>query len=76
MEKHFDKYKTLGLNVAYYRKERGLSQDKLADKLFISRNHLSRIESPNAPKLFSLDVIFEIADVLEIDVAKLFEKRV
>jgi len=75
MDKHLDKYRILGLNVAYYRKLKGLTQVQLADKLFISRNHLSRIEAPKGVKSFSIDVIFEIADILEVDIAKLFEKR-
>lgn len=29
---HFEEYKKLGLNIAYYRKEQGLSQIQLADK--------------------------------------------
>jgi len=75
MDKHVEKYQMLGLNIAYYRKARGLTQEQLSDKLFISRTHLSRIEAPNVPKSFSIDVIFEIADVLGVEVAQLFEKR-
>jgi len=75
MYKHKDKYQILGLNVAYYRKLRGFTQTQLADKLFVTRHHLSRIESPNAVKSFSIDLIFEIADILEIDMAMLFENK-
>ena len=64
MDKYYDKYLILGLNVAYYRKLKGLSQSQLAERLFISRNHLSRIEAPKGVKSFSIDVIFEIADIL------------
>ena len=38
------KYKHLGLNIAYYRKARGLSQSQLAEQVNISRTHMSRIE--------------------------------
>ena len=38
-----EKYKYLGLNIAYYRKERGLSQLQLAEMVNISRTHMSRI---------------------------------
>ena len=37
---HFEEYKKLGLNIAYYRKEQGLSQIQLADKIDISRTHM------------------------------------
>lgn len=70
---HFEEYKKLGLNIAYYRKEQGLSQMQLADKIDISRTHMSRIENNDCA--VSLDVIFSIAKTLNIPVAKLFEFR-
>lgn len=70
---HFEEYKKLGLNIAYYRKEQGLSQIQLAEKIDISRTHMSRIENNDCA--VSLDVIFRIAKVLNIPVAKLFEFR-
>lgn len=70
---HFEEYKKLGLNIAYYRKERGLSQMQLADKIDISRTHMLRIENNDCA--VSLDVIFSIAKELNIPVAKLFEFR-
>ncbi len=70
---HFEEYKKLGLNIAYYRKEQGLSQIQLADKSDISRTHMSRIENNDC--VVSLDVIFSIAKALNIPVAKLFEFR-
>lgn len=70
---HFEEYKKLGLNIAYYRKAQGLSQIQLADKIDISRTHMSRIENNDCA--VSLDVIFSIAKALNIPVAKLFEFR-
>ncbi len=71
--KHYEEYRKLGLNIAYYRKERGLSQMQLADKIDISRTHMSRIENNDCA--VSLDVIFSVAKVLDIPVARLFEFR-
>lgn len=68
-----DKYKQLGLNIAYYRKQRDLSQIKLAELINISRTHMSRIET--ADSAVSLDVVFDICDVLHISPDKLFEFR-
>lgn len=68
-----DEYKKLGLNIAYYRKAKGLSQLKLAEKIDISRTHVSRIE--NSDCAVSLDIIFAIAKELDIPVYKLFEFR-
>lgn len=71
--KHLEEYKKLGLNISYYRKEKGLSQIQLAEKIDISRTHMSRIENNDCA--VSLDVIFSIAKALDIPVNKLFEFR-
>lgn len=70
---HFEDYKRLGLNISYYRKANGLSQMQLADKIGISRTHMSRIENNDCA--VSLDVIFSIAKVLNIPTSKLFEQK-
>ena len=57
----------LGMAIAYYRKYRGLSQEQLAERIGISRNHLSSIEAPNVNRGVSMDAVFSIAKVLEID---------
>ena len=66
-------YKLLGLNIAYYRKERGLSQMQLAERISISRTHMSRIETADCA--VSLDVIFDICDALNVNPSKLFDFR-
>ena len=71
--KHYDEYRKLGLNISYYRKERGLSQMQLADEVDISRTHMSRIENNDCA--VSLDVIFSIAKALDVPVVKLFDFR-
>ncbi len=67
------KYQQLGLNIAYYRKRRGMSQIRLAERVGISRTHMSRIET--AECAVSLDVIFSICAVLDISPARLFDFR-
>ena len=61
-------YKMIGLNIAYQRKLKGLSQMDLAEAANISRTHLSTIEAPNMPTTISLDTLLNIADALEIPV--------
>jgi len=68
-----DKYKYLGLNIAYYRKEKGLSQIQLAELIDISRTHMSRIETADCA--VSLDVVFAICDALNVKPSKLFDFR-
>ena len=67
------KYKQLGLNIAYYRKQRNLSQLQLAELVNISRTHMSRIETADCA--VSLDVVFDICDALRITPTKLFDFR-
>ncbi len=69
--KQFEKYRLLGLNIAYFRKKKGFSQTYLAELVNISRTHMSRIETADCA--VSLDVIFDLCDVLEISPEKLFD---
>lgn len=69
----FEKYKQLGLNIAYYRKKSGLPQIELAEKVNISRTHMSRIETADCA--VSLDVVFDICDALNIKPNQLFDFR-
>lgn len=69
------KYIELGYNIAYYRKHAGLTQEQLAERLSISRQHIGAIEAPNILRPVSLDLLFNIATVLEIDVTKLLTFR-
>ncbi len=59
-------YKMIGLNISYYRKLKGLTQIELAEKINISRTHMSNIEAPNMPTSISLETLLDIADALEI----------
>lgn len=67
-----ERYRQIAKRIVHYRIRKGLSQDELADKIGISKSYLSKIEAPNSTKAFSLDVLFAIADGLEVDVIKLF----
>ena len=70
MEKHFDyaeRYRDLGCAISYYRKRQGMTQDQLAEKIGISRQHIGAIEAPNMVRAISLDVLFNIAAALDIE---------
>ena len=64
-------YIELGYNIAYYRKHAGLTQEKLAEKVGISRQHLGAIEAPNLCRPISMDLLFNLAAVLNIEPYKL-----
>ncbi|MCC8112245.1 MAG: helix-turn-helix transcriptional regulator, partial [Ruminococcus sp.] len=61
-----EKYQRVGLNIAYQRKLKNITQVQLAEKIGVSRTHMSNIEAPNMITSIALEVIFNIADVLEI----------
>lgn len=58
--------KKIGLNIAYYRKLKGISQIQLAEDAQISRTHLSNIEAPNVPTQISIETLLDIAKALDI----------
>ena len=66
-------YRELGLNIAFYRKRRGLTQMQLAELADIDRSHISAIELGNVG--VSLDVIFKLCEVLEVKPKELFDFR-
>ncbi|PPK80790.1 helix-turn-helix protein [Lacrimispora xylanisolvens] len=72
-EKRTNYYVRLGLNIALQRKLKKMTQADLADKIGISRTHLSNIEAMNTVTSVSLDVIFDIARALEIEPDVLFK---
>jgi len=59
-----EKYRKLGQNIAYYRKDRGYTQMQLAELLDIDRSHMSAIEIAN--RGVSLDIVFKICDILNL----------
>jgi len=71
--KRIQEYKMIGLNIAYHRKLKGLTQMQLAEHINISRTHMSNIEAPNMPTSISLDTLMDIADVLDIPVKNLLD---
>ena len=48
-----DYYIEIGLNISFYRKREGMTQEALAEKSGVSRSHLSAIEAPNIIRPFS-----------------------
>lgn len=59
-------YVEIGSKIRAYRKAKGLSQEQLAEKIWISTTHMSHIET-GTTKL-SLPVLVDIANALEIGV--------
>lgn len=70
---YLDRYRVLGLNIAFYRKRLGYTQESLAEALGVSWVHIGKIEC--AAVGTSLDMLFHIAQVLEVEPSKLLEMR-
>ena len=68
-----ERYRDLGCAIAYYRKRKHLTQEQVADRVGISRQHMGAIEAPNMVRAISLEVVFNIASVLEIEPYVLFK---
>lgn len=68
-----ERFTELGYAIAYYRKRSGLSQEQMAELLGISRQHMGAIEAPNMKRGLSLDLLFNISDVLKIEPYLLFK---
>lgn len=67
-----ERCRQLGLNIAYYRKRRRMTQEQLAELVSVSRTHISNIEATYLEKTPSLDLLFDIADALDITISDLF----
>ena len=68
-----ERYITLGLKIAYYRKKRGYTQESFAEKVGISLNFLAQVEGTGTVRGVSLETLFKMADVLQVAPSKLLE---
>lgn len=66
-------YDQIAKNIRKYRKEAGITQAVLAEGVGVSHEFIRRIESKKGLKTFSVDTIWKISIVLNIDPGKLFE---
>lgn len=66
-------YEQIAKNIKKHRKEAGITQAVLAEKVGVSHEFIRRIESKKGIKTFSIDTIWKISLVLEIEPGKLFD---
>lgn len=62
-------FKAIGNRIKQKRKTKGLTQEHLAEKLFVSVGYISNIERGTTK--ISLTTLSDIADILECDVSEL-----
>ncbi len=70
------RYRNIGLKIAYYRKKKGYTQTELAQRIGMSAAYLGQIERGNRGNSFSLEILYQIADALEIDVGVLMNGKI
>ena len=68
-----EKYRILGLKIAYYRKKAGYTQEMFAEKINKSANFLAQVEGTGTTRGVSLETLFKMASVLQIPASKLLE---
>ena len=56
--------KKIGQRIAFYRKQRKLTQQELAEKANVSKSYLSKIESSGTQVTFSLFMLYKLAAAL------------
>lgn len=68
-----DRYKLIGLNIKRIREQNKLTQAQFCEKIGISISYLSKIEAPNCEKSFSLDLLFHISEVMNVNITEFFK---
>lgn len=68
-----EKYTTLGLKIAYYRKKAGYTQESFAERIGKSVNFLAQVEGTGTIRGVSLETLFKIAESLDVPASKLLE---
>ena len=69
-----DKYITLGLKIAYYRKKAGYTQETFAELIDRSVNFVGQVEGTGTVRGISLETLFKIAQVLDVPPSKFLEE--
>ena len=74
-EDYRERFRILGLRIAYYRKMRGMTQEQFAVAIGRSVSFVSQIEANNAAEVkgVSLETLFLMSEKLGISMARLFE---
>lgn len=68
-----EKYITLGLKIAYFRRKAGFTQEYFAELIGKSVSFVGQIEGTGTVRGVSLETLFKIAQVLKVAPSKLLE---
>lgn len=70
-----ERYRIMGLKIAYYRKKAGYTQEVFAEKIGRSLNFLAQVEGTGTTRGISLETLFKICDVLGVQPGDLLDKE-
>ena len=73
-EPNLAKYKTVSLNLRYYRNRLQMTQEQVASKAGISTKYLSLIESSSFRNPPTLEVLFDLSEALEVEPYRIFKE--
>ena len=73
-ESNLQRYKTMSLNLRYFRNRLQMTQEQIASKAGISAKYLSLIESASFCNSPSLEVIFDLAKALDVEPYQVFKE--
>ena len=66
-------YDVIRHNIKKYRKEKNITQAELAERCRVSHDYIRQIESDKVAKTFSVQTLYYISLVLDINPGMLFE---
>lgn len=66
-------YKQIGLKIAYYRKLKGLTQERLAEEMGVATSYIGQIEAAGMYKPISLTTLLRIARALNVPAYKFLD---
>ena len=73
MDRHYNEYVQIGLNIMRCRKEAGYTQLQLAEMTGYSHQHIQRVETANSKPTVGL--LLDVSQVLNVPIQRLLEIR-
>lgn len=73
MDRHYNEYVQIGLNIMRCRKEAGYTQMQLAEMTGYSHQHIQRVETANSKPTVGL--LLEVSRALHVPIERLLELR-
>ena len=70
-----DIYNVIRKNIKKYRKQKNMTQAKLAEKSYLSHDYIRQIESEKVANTFSVQTIYDISVALDVSIELLFKNE-